>query len=490
MDNLSNKEKYLRNFIGGKLIEPISGELSDNYNPATGNVYSYYPSSNASDLSHAVGAAENAFKNWKKTLSHIKTKFILRIADLIEQNAEIFANAESIDNGKPLSLTRSYDIPIAVKTCRFYGSMEWHSMTDAHPMSDGTINYTASSPLGVVSCILPWNQPLISLINKVIPVIITGNTVVVKPSEKTPYTAYLFSKICMESGLPAGVINIIYGNDVNLNKYIALHPKLKCISFSGSKKQGMELAKLSSSYFKKLFIETSTQNPLIIFNDCDHEELLRVALKSCFSNQGQTYTSTSNIYIESSFYEKFKHDFVSRTNILHAGDPTAARTRQGAIPSKEQYDKILSYIDKIKKEGGKILCGGEAAKVASARCKNGWFIEPTIAEGIDYTSKLNKIDLNSPVVKLFSFKTINELYNMVNERAGLATTIFTSDINKANTLAKNLKYGMIWINDWNDRNLKSPYGAHNRAGIGKEGGLSATKFYSEVKNICIKPANT
>src|SRR5688572_18427335 len=373
----------IENYIGGSLVKPASNEYLDNIEPATGEVYSQLPDSDDRDVNLAVDAARAAFPKWSQMSSEERFEILMRLVSLIERDAEDLARAESVDNGKPLSLARSMDIPRAASNFRFYATAAMHTANESHETVGQAINYTLRQPLGVVGCISPWNLPLYLFTWKIAPAIAAGCTVIGKPSEVTPMTAYLLSKLCMEAGLPAGVLNIIHGTGTKVGSAIVAHKDVKAISFTGGTKTGEEIARTAAPMFKKLSLELGGKNPNIIFADCNYEEMLATTVRSSFSNQGEICLAGSRIYVERPMYEQFKGDFVSRVRALNVGDPLNEDTDVGAIVSKPHFEKIMSYIDLAKKEGGTILTGGDCVSM-NGRCADGWFIEPTVIEGLPF----------------------------------------------------------------------------------------------------------
>lgn len=481
------KEKKILNYIGGKLVEPISGNFIDNYNPATGAVYSKIPDSGPEDVEEAMKAAEAAFPDWSKTPIENRSRILLRISDLIEMQLDDFAKAESVDNGKPLSLAKNIDIPRASSNFRFFATGIQHFASESHIMANGTVNYTIRKPLGVVGCISPWNLPIYLFTWKIAPALAAGNCVVAKPSEITPMTAFLLSKVAQEAGLPDGVLNIVHGLGHKAGKAIVDHDRIKAISFTGGTSTGRQIAATLAPKFKKMSLELGGKNPNIIFADCDFDEMMRTTIRSSFQNQGQICLCGSRILIEESIYEKFRDEFVERTQKLTVGDPLAPKTRQGAVVSKQHFDKVLGHIEVARKEGGKILTGGKAAEVAGARVKNGWFIEPTIIEGLDMSCSTNQDEIFGPVVTIIPFKTEEEAIQMANgTEYGLASTVWTNDINKAHRVSARIEAGIVWINCWLERDLRTPFGGMKNSGMGREGGWEVLRFFTEPQNICIK----
>ena len=457
----------------------------DNVNPATGEVYSQIPDSNEKDVDLAVSFAQKALESWAATPAESRFKILNKIADLIDENSEALALAETNDNGKPLWLSKKVDIYRAAANFRFFAGGQMHFSADSHNMEGKAINYTLRQPIGIVGCISPWNLPLYLFTWKIAPALAAGNCVIAKPSEVTPVTAFLLGKICTEAGLPDGVLNIVHGTGPNCGEAIVKHPKIKAISFTGSTRAGERIASIAAPMIKKLSLELGGKNPNIIFADCNWEKMMRTTLQSSFSNQGQICLCGSRILIEAGVYEKFKTEFIDRAKQLTVGDPLE-NNKQGAIVSKVHFDKILNCIEAAKQEGGKIVLGGNAVKPAG-RCSNGYFIEPTIIEGLGPNCKTNTEEIFGPVVTLQPFHTLEEALQLANATEyGLAATVWTQDISRANTLAAKLESGIVWVNCWLLRDLRTPFGGVKNSGVGREGGWEALKFFTEAKNICIE----
>ncbi|MFT3908634.1 MAG: aldehyde dehydrogenase [Ferruginibacter sp.] len=476
----------LQNYIGGKFTDPIDGKYIDNVNPAIGKVSGQIPDSNAKDVEAAVIAAQKAFPSWSVTSIENRFKILNRIAELIDENLETLVLAETNDNGKPLWLSRQVDIPRASSNFRFFATGIMHFAAESHSMEDKAINYTLRQPIGVVGCISPWNLPLYLFTWKIAPAIAAGNCVIAKPSEVTPVTSYLLGKICKEAGLPDGVLNIVQGNGPNCGEVIVKHPAIKAISFTGSTRAGEHIASVAAPMFKKLSLELGGKNPNIIFADCDWEKMMKTTMRSSFSNQGQICLCGSRILIEASVYEKFKKEFIERTKQLKVGDPLDETSRQGAIVSKVHFDKIMKCIEIAKQEGGTILCGGNAIK-SEGRCADGYFIEPTIIEGLGPNCKTNKEEIFGPVVTLQPFNTVEEALQLANATSyGLACSIWTQDVSKANIVAGKIESGIVWVNCWLHRDLRTAFGGVKNSGVGREGGWEALRFFTEAKNVCIE----
>lgn len=476
----------INNYINGELTEPISKSYLDNYEPATGKVYSLIPDSDERDVQLAYDAAKNAFAGWSNTPLEERMMVMMKIADGIEKHFEEFVEAESKDNGKPLKLARAVDIPRAISNFRFYASAIQHFASESHHMPGVGVNYTLRQPIGVVGCISPWNLPIYLFSWKIAPALATGNCVVAKPSEITPYTAYLLSKVCIEAGLPKGVLNIVHGSGNKVGQAIVEHQNIKAISFTGGTETGKKIAATAGPMFKKLSLELGGKNPTIIFADCNFEETVKQVVTASFSNQGEICLCGSRIFIEKSIYENFKEAFVKRVSALKVGDPNEDDSNMGAIVSLQHKEKILSYIMLAQEEGGNVLCGGKALQI-EGRCTNGYFVAPTVIDGLSYSCRTNQEEIFGPVVTLTPFENEEDVLMMANSvKYGLSSSIWTNDLKRAHRMAENIEAGIVWINSWLVRDLRTPFGGVKASGVGREGGWEAMKFFTEPKNVFIK----
>ena len=473
------------NYINGEFIESVEKGWINNVDPSIGKVYSLIPDSEDKDVEQAVQAAELAFDNWSNSSIDYRSKILTNIAKLILKNIDDLARAESIDNGKPLSLAKKIDIPRAAKNIAFFASAIKHDSADSHQMNNVAINYTLRKPIGVVGCISPWNLPLYLFTWKIAPALAAGNTVIAKPSEVTPMTAYLFSKICKEAGLPEGVLNIVHGYGGKVGAAITKHPKIKAISFTGGTATGKEIAKVAAPMFKKMSLELGGKNPNIVFADCDFEKAVSTSVLSSFSNQGQICLCGSRIYVERKIYDKFKEAFLKKVKKLVVQDPLSASTQIGALVSEDHMNKVLQHIKVATEEGGIILHGGERI-LLSGRCENGFFVSPTVIEGLPQNCRTNQEEIFGPVVTLSPFDTVEEVLEYANgTQYGLSSTVWTKDLSKANKMAQELKAGIVWINCWLVRDLRTPFGGVKNSGVGREGGYYALQFFTEPTNVCI-----
>ena len=473
------------NYSNGSYQPPASGEWLDNYEPASGTVYSQIPNSNAEDIAVATAFAKAAFASWSQTTIEERSRILLKIADGIEARLQSLAEAESRDNGKPVALAKMIDIPRAASNFRFFGNAITQFASESHEsVGLNAINYTLRKPIGVVGCISPWNLPLYLFTWKIAPAIASGNCVIAKPSEVTPMTAYLLGEICTEAGLPPGVLNIMHGLGTTAGQAILEHPEIKAISFTGGTKTGEHLARTCAPMFKKLSLELGGKNPNLIFADCDYENMLETTLRSSFANQGQICLCGSRIFVERSLYNTFKTDFIRRVSELKVGHPTE-NVNLGALVSKSHLQKVRSYIAQAADEGGTILYGGETVTVSGY--ENGYYLQPTVIEVESNDCLLNQEEIFGPVVTIMPFDTEEEALAMANgTKYGLSATVWTNDLNRTMRLSNQLQAGIVWVNTWMMRDLRTPFGGVKASGVGREGGFEALRFFTEAKNVCIQ----
>jgi aminomuconate-semialdehyde/2-hydroxymuconate-6-semialdehyde dehydrogenase len=476
----------LQNFINGAYCDPIKGQYIDNYEPATGKVYSLIPNSDEEDVQRAVEAADKAFPIWSKMSIEERSKILVKLSEGIEARMDEFVQAESKDNGKPLSLAAHVDIPRAVSNFHFFATAILHFASESHNMEGVGINYTVRKPIGIVGCISPWNLPLYLFSWKIAPALAAGNCIVAKPSEVTPYTAYLLGKVAEEAGMPPGVLNILHGEGGTVGDAIVKHPKVKAISFTGGTKTGEYIAKTAAPMFKKLSLELGGKNPNIIFADCDFKEMLSTTLRSSFANQGQICLCGSRIFVERPIYNKFKEEFVKRVATTVVSNPQDPAAKMGAVVSKPHMEKVLSYVELAKEEGGTVLTGGERV-LLDAPYDQGYYIRPTVIEGLAFDCRTNQEEIFGPVVTITPFDTEEEVLMMANStQYGLSSTLWTSDLKRAHRMADQLHAGIVWVNAWLVRDLRTPFGGVKASGVGREGGWEALRFFTEPKNVFIK----
>ena len=471
----------IQNFINGKYVDPMKGQYIDNVEPGTGKVFAQIPNSSQEDLDNAVAAAKDAFPIWSTMSVDKRSRILHKLADLIEDHLDDLALMESRDNGKPLWLAKAVDIPRASSNFRFYASAIVNFSSEAQVSEGFMVNYTRRAPIGIVGCISPWNLPLYLFSWKIAPALAMGNCVVAKPSELTPMTAHLLGNLANEAGMPAGVLNILHGEGKEIGQAIVEHEATKAISFTGGTATGKVVGATASQQFKKVSLELGGKNPNIVFADCDLEEAVKTSVKSSFTNQGEICLCGSRILIEDAIYEEFKKRFIEETKKLKVGDPMEAGSNMGALVSEEHLIKVDSYVKLAKEEGGAILHGGIRLE------KEGFYYEPTIIEGLDENCRTNQEEIFGPVVTLNRFSNEEEAIRVANStRYGLSCTIWTTNLKRAHRVSHAVQSGIIWVNCWLLRDLRTPFGGMKDSGIGREGGNEALRFFSEPQNVCIK----
>ncbi len=477
---------HIRNYINGGFHDPRSGTWLENVEPATGEVYSLVARSDANDVADAVAAARAAFPHWSGLKAKERSDILLAVSRKVHEHLEDLALAESQDNGKPLWLARTVDIPRAEANMAFFATEILHTETAAHQTDAHTLNYTVRSPLGVVGCISPWNLPLYLFTWKIAPALAAGNCVVAKPSELTPMTAFLFSKLCIDAGLPPGVLNIVHGLGGECGAAIVEHPEIKAISFTGGTQTGETIARTAAPMFKKLSLELGGKNPTIVFGDVDIEHTARHVARASFTNQGEICLCGSRIYVERSIYDRFKQAMIAETEKFVVGDPLQESSRMGALVSQGHMEKVLGYIQLAREEGGTILTGGDRVSVGG-RCANGFFVAPTLIEGLDAHCRVNQEEIFGPVATLIPFDTEQEAIAGANStKYGLAASLWTNDNARVHRVAHRLESGIVWVNCWLVRDLRTPFGGVKASGVGREGGVEALRFFTEPKNVCIQ----
>ena len=474
----------IRNYINGELCKPASDQYLEVFEPATGKPYALVPDSSKIDVENAYDSAKKAFMTWSSISIEERSEYLNAIADKIQDKLDLFSEFESRDTGKPIQLASTMDIPRSVYNLKFFAQYSKEYNFNLKLQNKSSKSTVVRSPLGVVGCISPWNLPLYLFTWKIAPALITGNTVIAKPSEIAPYTAFKLSEICNEIGLPQGVLNIIHGEGTTVGDAIVSHNYLRAISFTGGTQTGIKIANKAVASFKKMALEMGGKNPAIIFSDCDYDKMIKTVIKSTFTNQGQICLCSSRLLVQKGLYEKFKKDFIRKTSEILIGDPKEKKVEFGAISSKSHYDKILNYIKLAKDEGGSVLFGGNPIKLTN-RCSTGWFIEPTIMEGISNKSRINQEEIFGPLVTLIPFENEREAINLANDTSyGLSATIWSEDNLKLERVSEKIYAGVIWTNCWLVRDLRTPFGGMKKSGYGREGGREAIHFFTEQKTIC------
>lgn len=478
--------QQISNYIAGGFQPAAGGAWIEDFDPALGVSYALVPDSDARDVETAVAAARAAFPAWSAMPAERRSDLLLDIARRIEADIESLSRAESIDGGKPVWLARELDIPRAALNFRFFATAILHFASEAHATDERALNITLRRPVGIAGCISPWNLPLYLFTWKIAPALAAGNCVVAKPSEITPMTAFLLSKICMDAGLPPGVLNIVHGYGAKAGSAIVGHPDIAAVSFTGGTRTGAAIAAAAAPMFKKLSLELGGKNPTIVFADSAFDTMIETVLRSSFLNQGEICLCGSRILVERPLYDRFLAAFIPRVQSLTVGDPLSADTQQGALVSKQHLEKVRSAIELATAEGGRILCGGHTVH-PGGRCANGWFIAPTVIEGLPPACRTNQEEIFGPVVTVQPFDTEEEAIAIANGTPyGLASSVWTEHLTRAHRVANGLQTGIVWINCWMLRDLRTPFGGMKQSGVGREGGWDALRFFTESKNVCIQ----
>jgi aminomuconate-semialdehyde/2-hydroxymuconate-6-semialdehyde dehydrogenase len=476
----------LPNLVDGRLCAPLSGNYLDVHEPAVGRVFARCPDSTSADVDAAVAAAQRAAAAWAATPAETRARLLNRLADLVERDLEPLARLESRDSGKPVKLARELDIPRAVANLRFFAAAITQWAGESHATDSRTLNYTLRQPLGVVACISPWNLPLYLFTWKIAPALAAGNAVVAKPSEVTPCTAARLGELSIEAGFPPGVFNIVQGSGPGVGQALVEHAQVKAISFTGSTKTGAAIAAAAAPKFKKLSLELGGKNPAIVFADADlSESNLDTIVRSGFANQGEICLCGSRLLVERSIYETFKQRYLAKVQALRVGDPESAASDLGALVSKAHFDKVTGCIERARAEGGRVLAGGDAVRL-EGRCADGWFVSPTVVEGLPNASATNQEEIFGPVVTLIPFDGEDEAVAIANGTGyGLAASLWTSNLDRAHRVSARLEFGIVWVNCWLLRDLRTPFGGVKNSGVGREGGVEALRFFTEAKNVCL-----
>lgn len=477
----------IENFIGGRFASPLKGKYLDNKNPATDQIFSQIPDSTEEDVNAAVDAAKTAFKWWSKRTREQRSQMLLAIAAGIEKHADELAALESQDQGKPFWLARESDINRCITNFKMFATAILHEEQEYYESDQiGAHNIVERYPVGVAALISPWNLPLYLLTWKIAPALAAGNTVVCKPSEFTSMTAHRLAEILQEVGLYPGVVNMVFGRGAETGTPLTKHKDVKLISFTGGTATGKTILQNSIEGLKRTSLELGGKNPALIFDDADMAETLATTVRSAFQNQGEICLCNSRVFVQRKIYDEFLEKYLSMVSMLRVGDPKLKETNMGPLVTKAHQEKVLSYIELAKKEGGKIECGGDAPKLPAPFDK-GYFVNPTVITGLSPTCRTQQEEIFGPVVTITPFDTEEEAVTLANcTPYGLSASIWSRDIKRAHRVASQIEAGTVWINAWMIRDLRVPFGGVKASGMGREGGKYSLDFYTEIRNVCVK----